>query len=82
MTEDTRQTPASPPDASDVVEGPVGSASIKDPSTSGPMGADLDELPTIDPDAGTDDEGGSTTHERQDPDHVGVDWDVTAHSRD
>jgi hypothetical protein len=79
MTEDTHQTPASPPDASDVVEGPVGSASIKDPSTSGPMGADLDQLPAIDPDDGTDHEGGPATHERQDPDHVGVDWDVTAH---
>jgi hypothetical protein len=82
MTEETRQTPANPPDASDVVEGPVGSASIKDPATSGPMGADLDQLPTIDPGDAIDDERGSSKHERQDPDHVGVDWDVTAPPRD
>jgi hypothetical protein len=78
MTDDTRQTPASPPDASDVVEGPVGSASIKDPATSGPMGADLDQLPAIDP----DDDADPPVHERQDSDHIGVDWDVTAPRRD
>jgi hypothetical protein len=37
--------PDSPADASDVVEGPVGSASIKDPATNPGIGADLDELP-------------------------------------
>jgi hypothetical protein len=35
-------------DASDVVEGPVGSAHLKDPSTSGPIGADLEDLTPID----------------------------------
>ena len=46
----------SEPDASDVVEGPVGSASLRDPATSGPMGADLEALPSIevDPEAETD----------------------------
>ncbi len=42
------------PDASDVVEGPVGSASLKEP-TGEPMGADLSQLPPIDaPDDGED----------------------------
>ncbi len=40
------------PDASDVVTGPVGSASLRDPATSGPEGAQLDQLPAID--AGAD----------------------------
>lgn len=35
------------PDASDVVEGPVGDSSLKDPATSGPIGADLDALVPI-----------------------------------
>ena len=35
-------------DASDIVAGPVGSSHLKDPATSGPVGADLDELPAID----------------------------------
>lgn len=34
-------------DSSDVVEGPIGSASLKDPSE-GSEGADLDELPDVD----------------------------------
>lgn len=58
MTEDNRQTPESPPDASDVVEGPIGSAWLRDPATSGPMGADLDELPTIDPEGDAPDGDG------------------------
>ena len=36
------------PDASDVVTGPVGSASLRNPATSGPEGARLDRLPVID----------------------------------
>ncbi len=36
------------PDASDVVTGPVGSASLRDPATSGPEGADLSQLPEVD----------------------------------
>jgi hypothetical protein len=35
-------------DTSDVVEGPVGSASLKQPDEAAESSADLDELPTID----------------------------------
>jgi hypothetical protein len=76
MSDDHRQTPDSPPDASDVVDGPVGSAWLRDPATSGPMGADLDALPVTE----TDDESpedASPTPERQEPDRVGVDWERT-----
>ena len=46
-----RLTPVDPePDASDVVEGPIGSAWLKDPSTPGSRGADLDALRPIDAD--------------------------------
>jgi hypothetical protein len=34
-------------DAADVVTGPVGSASLKDPATSGDIGADVHELPGV-----------------------------------
>ena len=90
MSDDHRQTPDSPPDASDVVDGPIGSASLRDPATSGPMGADLDALKPIDDDgAEADDtrpieartpapESRQSAHERQDADHVGVDWDRTS----
>jgi hypothetical protein len=91
MTDDTHQEPADPPDASDVVEGPVGSASLREPSTSGPMGADLDELPSIEDDGSAPPSSGSgrptgrgepSAHERQDPGHIGVDWDLTPRTRD
>jgi hypothetical protein len=39
------------PDASDVVDGPVGSASLRDPASSGPEGADLSLLPEIEIDS-------------------------------
>ncbi len=71
------------PDASDVVDGPVGSAWLKDPATSGPMGADLDALPSIDvapgdtPDEGRSIDGHAEPHERHDRDHVGVNLDLT-----
>lgn len=39
-------------DASDVISGPIGGASLRDPASSGPEGADLDRLPIID--AGAD----------------------------
>lgn len=42
--------PNAPADASDVVEGPVGDAAIRDPSTNPGIGADLDELPAVEPD--------------------------------
>jgi len=88
MFED-RPVPSEPePDASDVVEGPVGSASLRDPATSGPMGADLEALPSIevDPEAETNERPSvertaidrrSAPHDRQDTDHVGTDWDLT-----
>jgi len=38
------------PDASDVVDGPVGDADLKDPATNPGLGADLDALPTIETD--------------------------------
>jgi hypothetical protein len=37
------------PDASDVIEGPIGGAALKEPNRPEPTGADLDALPTIDP---------------------------------
>jgi len=58
------------PDASDVVDGPVGSAWLKNPATSGPIGADLGALPPIDVDSGDTAlpggsiEGGVVTPER------------------
>jgi hypothetical protein len=56
---DARPKPASKPksglpadpDASDVVTGPVGSASLRDPATSSPEGADLSRLLEIEIDA-------------------------------
>lgn len=57
VTADPTASPDHTPDASDVVEGPVGSASLKDPATSGPMGADLDALPSIDTDGDDSDDG-------------------------
>ena len=52
--------PNAPADASDVVEGPVGSASIKDPATNPGIGADLDELPAVET-------GGDDASDRTDP---------------
>lgn len=89
MSDTPRATTDSPPDASDVVDGPIGSASLRDPATSGPMGADLDALEPIDRDGDESDaprpidgpaaEGsGPAGHDRQDPDHVGVDWERTS----
>lgn len=48
MTDDRTTDPKDAPDASDVVAGPVGSAWLKDPATSGPVGADLEALEPID----------------------------------
>lgn len=45
------------PDASDVVSGPIGGASLRDPASSGPEGARLDRLPVID--AATDESHGA-----------------------
>jgi len=47
--------PESPePDASDVVTGPIGSASLRDPATSGPEGAELERLPIVESDEDVD----------------------------
>jgi hypothetical protein len=42
-------------DASDVISGPIGGASLRDPASSGPAGADLDLLPVMDAGAGEPD---------------------------
>ena len=42
------------PDASDVVDGPVGDATIKDPSVNPDIGANLDELAEVETDAQDD----------------------------
>jgi hypothetical protein len=55
MTTDHPNEEPAAPDASDVVTGPIGGASLRDPASSGPEGADLDRLPSIDVDAGVPD---------------------------
>ena len=40
-------------DTGDVVEGPVGAASLKEPADAAPSAADLDALPAIDADDGS-----------------------------
>jgi hypothetical protein len=72
------------PDSADVVDGPVGSASLKDPATSGPIGGNVDALRPIDvPSESTPEIGAVESppppHERQDEDHIGVDWDLSRH---
>ena len=60
MTQDRSNSTEHTPDASDIVAGPVDSAWLKDPSTSGPIGADLGALPSIDsPSGDRTDIGGS-----------------------
>jgi hypothetical protein len=54
-TDPPKDLPAAP-DASDVVSGPIGGASLRDPASSGPEGARLDRLPVIDAGAGEPDE--------------------------
>ena len=46
----THDRPATPtdPDASDVIEGEIGNARLREPSDDPEMGADLTELPEID----------------------------------
>jgi hypothetical protein len=58
VTQDSTRTSDHVADASDVVDGPVGSAWLKDPATSGPIGADLDALPAIDIPSGDGTENG------------------------
>ena len=55
MTSQPSKDKTTAPDAGDVVTGPVGSASLRDPATSGPEGAQLDQLPDIEvPSAGVE----------------------------
>jgi hypothetical protein len=62
VTAEKTRTAERAPDASDIVGGPIGSAWLKDPAVSGPMGADLDALPEVDATTGdaTPAGGGST----------------------
>jgi hypothetical protein len=48
MSSDTPAKPL-PPNAGDVVSGPVGAASLRQPSPSGPVGVDLEALASIAP---------------------------------
>jgi hypothetical protein len=89
MTDQERVLRERAPDAGDVVEGPIGAARLRGPA-SGPTAADLDALPPIDVESGVSREGGpidggpidgSAPEERQDRDHVGVDWDLTQRDR-
>lgn len=57
MTTDHPSEEPAAPDASDVISGPIGGASLRDPASSGPKGADLDRLPSIDVDADEPDAG-------------------------
>lgn len=48
MTSESPKPTATAPDSADVISGPIGGASLRDPATSGPEGADLAKLPAID----------------------------------
>ena len=52
MTNKPAEDTTEPADASDVISGPIGDASLRDPATSGPEGAHLEELPIVEPDGG------------------------------
>jgi hypothetical protein len=51
MPEEPRDPSTTEPDrdgdSSDVVTGPIGSARLVEPARSGPLSADLEELPTV-----------------------------------
>lgn len=47
ISDPVRDAPGTP-DASDVVTGPIGSARLRDPMSTGPEGVELDRLPAID----------------------------------
>ena len=47
MTTEQRAVSQPEPDASDVISGPIGGASLRDPASSGPEGAQLDQLPIV-----------------------------------
>ncbi|MHB8459378.1 MAG: hypothetical protein ACYDAK_09645 [Candidatus Limnocylindrales bacterium] len=70
MTQDRSSASDGPSDATDVVEGKVGSAWLRDPATSGSIGADLEGLTPIDvPSADRTDEGGSIEGRPESPEH-------------
>ncbi len=48
MNQDETSAGADGPDASDIIEGPIGGARLKEPNTGEPTGADLEELPGFD----------------------------------
>jgi hypothetical protein len=48
MSKDPSPVVAGPRNAGDVVAGPVGAASLREPSPSGPAGVDLEALAAID----------------------------------
>ena len=90
MTDQARVRRDGGPDAGDVIEGPIGGARLGNPA-SGPIDADLDAFPPIDLDPGAPGDGGPIDGraidgfppaERQDRDHLGVDWDLTQRDRD
>jgi hypothetical protein len=77
--------PTAGSDSTDVVDG----HSFDDPSTSGSIGVDVEmtspELQAKPTQERGPFEGGPEPHERQDDDHIGVDWDLTvppAHGHD
>ena len=49
MLEQPRTTPETDGDSSDVVEGPIGDAHLVEPTKAEDLGADLDQLPSVDP---------------------------------
>lgn len=90
MTEDRHHATSEAHASSDVDERPVGGAPPNDTSVAAPLSTDLDELAPLDGPGATGtpvredapSDADPSIHERQDPDHVGVDWDLTARTRD
>jgi hypothetical protein len=76
MTGERGTTTDNPADAIDVVEGPIGSARLRDPANSRTMAEDT--RPT---EGQQGPEATDQTRERQEPGRVGVDWDRTSHDK-
>ena len=57
MLDDSRTTSEIDGDSSDVVEGPVGDADLVDPTIAKDLGADLEQLPSLDGPEGIGDAG-------------------------
>jgi len=82
---DRTNTPSdNPPGAVDVVDGPIGSAWLREPATTDPAGTDKDVLKPIDGAGNESDDkraidgAAPVGGERQEPDRVGVDWERTS----